>query len=167
MIIRLRADADVEPCGAIMIKTHRLDGYPRYARNANAGFVRSSAEISAWVAIRDDQVVGHVALHRAGGDPVFKLAHAATGLPAEELAVVARLVVDPDVRGGGVGSRLLQHASAEAHRRGLRAALDVVQDAEPAWRFYERQGWRRLGPDHIPITGEVPLDVFVYLSPED
>ena len=107
-----------------------------------------------------------MALHDSAGDPCFALAHQATGLAAEELAVVARLAVDPDHRKLTVGSQLLIQATSAARSAGRRAVLDVVTDSPSAQQFYERAGWTRVGETVIPIPGEADLEVYVYVSPD-
>lgn len=164
VLIRDRRPEDVPACAAILARTHALDGYPRYQQNTLAAFVTSEAELGAWVAVADELVVGHVALHDSAGDPCFALAHQATGLAAEELAVVARLAVDPNHRKLRVGSELLTQAVSAAWSAGRRAVLDVVTDS-PAQRFYERAGWTRVGETVIPIPGVEDLEVYVYVSP--
>jgi len=61
-------------------------------------------------------------------------------------AFVQTLAVDPDHRGSGVGTRLLEALLAEAGRRGqTRVALEVRADNEAAQRLYARHGFRRTG----------------------
>ncbi|HEY4378480.1 MAG TPA: GNAT family N-acetyltransferase, partial [Acidimicrobiales bacterium] len=109
-------------------------------------------------------VVGHIALHRATGDPLTPLAREASGLDEEGLGVIARVFVTAAARRTGIAVALLEVAVAEAHRRGLRPALDVGVDLAPAIALYERLGWQRIGLVHFDL-GEAVFDGWVYLGP--
>jgi GNAT superfamily N-acetyltransferase len=183
VLIRTKLASDDEACVAVMERTHAVDGYPRYWPAKPARFLRAQGETDAWVAVLDrglgagvddepdGRVVGQVALHRAEGEPVLALAQQATGLPAERLAVLARLLVHPDVRGRGVGRALVRTATARAQATGRRAVLDVLQSTTGPARLYESEGWTRLGPTTLDLSGfgygdVPPLQLWVYLSPD-
>ncbi len=170
VLIRTRAAADDDACVAVMALTHAVDGYPRYWPARPAGFLRAHGETDAWVAELDGRVVGQVALHRAGGEPVLELAQARTGLPTEGLAVLARLLVDPQARGRGVGRALVRTATARALETGRRPVLDVLQGTPGPIALYESEGWTRLGPTTLDLSGlgygdVPPLQLWVYLGP--
>lgn len=64
--------------------------------------------------------------------------------------------VAPDAVGGGVGAALLQRMEAEARRRGHAVVhLNATLNAEP---FYERMGYRRLGPARHRVADDVNLE---------
>ena len=174
--IRTRTDADVDACVALMRRTHEADGYPRYWPSRPDRFLRAKQETDALVAVLGEgpahgaRVVGQVALHDATGEPVEELACAATGTGPAGLAVLARLLVDPDVRGQGVGRALVRAAVARAHATGRRPVLDVLKEAPGPIALYESEGWERLGPTTLDLSalgyGDVPpLQLWVYLGP--
>jgi GNAT superfamily N-acetyltransferase len=140
----------------------RLDGY----RLAD---VFSDREVlAAWVAEDAGVVVGHVALHVASAPPVMALAAAATGWPAERLAVVSRLLVAPTVRRRGAGGMLLDHAVAEAHALNRWPVLDVAAELAAAIALYGSRGWMRAGPVTFPYRDGTTVrqaSSFVYLGP--
>lgn len=56
---------------------------------------------------------------------------------------VLAIAVDPTHRGRGIGTQLLEHARAEAYRRGCtRLTLDVASTNTGARKLYERLGMR-------------------------
>jgi GNAT superfamily N-acetyltransferase len=68
------------------------------------------------------------------------------------------LFVDPDHQGRGVGARLLEHAQAEASRRGYaQMTLHTPLLNMRARRFYERAGWMASGETvfHVEIDLEM------------
>jgi ribosomal protein S18 acetylase RimI-like enzyme len=69
--------------------------------------------------------------------------------------------VDVSVRGGGVGTRLLEAFEEEASQRGAeRLALSVYRSNLPAQRLYKKAGWSRLedaGDEHITMTYQKQL----------
>ena len=85
----------------------------------------------SWFAVVDDTVVGVVMLRGTG-----ELEHEdAIRLPGPWLA---GLVVEPEHRGRGIASALIDHVIAEAGRRSIeRLRLVTEHEAE----FYERRGW--------------------------
>ena len=165
MLIRARSDADVPAAVALMRRTHEQDGYPRYWRARPERFLVARHETAAWVAEHEGLLVGHVALHDAAGDPTLDAAQRRTGLPAERLAVVARLLVSPDARRLGVGRALLDAATEHAHAQGRRPVLDVIQVDRGPVSLYERAGWERLEPLTLPVEDHPPLLLWVYLGP--
>jgi GNAT superfamily N-acetyltransferase len=174
VLIRTKVASDDDACVAVMARTHAVDGYPRYWPSKPDRFLRANGETDAWVAVEGDRpdgrVLGQVALHRAEGEPVLALAQEVTGLPADRLAVLARLLVDPGVRGRGVGRALVRTATARARATGRRAVLDVLQSTTGPARLYESEGWTRLGPTSLDLSavgfGDVPpLQLWVYLAP--
>jgi GNAT superfamily N-acetyltransferase len=164
--IRSRRVEDTLACVNLMRLTHEVDGYPRYLPDDLTSFLSDSAELAAWVAESGDNVVGHVALHAGLRDPAAGVAVPASGLRPEQLAVVARLMVNPEVRRRGVAGRLLTAATDYAHRHRLRPVLDVQQVSGPALSLYESLGWTRAGPLTLPVAGHQPLELWVYVGPE-
>lgn len=98
-----------------------------------------------WVADLADRVVGlctaQIVISTAAGGPV---------------AWVEDVVVCPDLRGQGVGRRLMDSVTAWAQRRGL-ARLQLLADRENenALAFYRRLGWQDTRLDCLRLrTGE-------------
>lgn len=112
MLIRVRADADLDDCEKVAQAVHSLDGYPAYLRDMRS-FLVSADALCAWV-IDDDVISGHVALHRRSFEAVMATASTVLGVPREQIGVVARLFVAPEHRGKGFGRALLTTAT---HRR--------------------------------------------------
>ena len=164
--IRPRAPDDLPACSTLLRLTHEVDAYPRYLPDHLASFLINPSELAAWVAELGDDIVGHGALHAGVGEPAAAVAGPAAGLAADQLAVVARLMVHPDARRSGIGRGLLSMATDFAHRHGLRPVLDVQQTSEPALSLYERLGWQRAGPLTLPVSGHEALQLWVYLGPE-
>lgn len=163
--IRSRRATDVPACADLMLRTHRADGYPRYWPHHPRRFLAARQEIGGWVAERGKTLLGHVALHDAVGDPALPAAQRATNLPPSRLAVIARLLVAPEVRGCGLGRRLLAVVLDAADARNRRCVLDVTRDNAPANNLYASAGWTRLERLDLPVRGGPVLDLWVYLGP--
>ena len=93
------------------------------------------------------------------------LAMEVTRLPADGLAVIARLMVAPAVRRTGIGRELLDVGAAEAVALGRVPILDVVTEHVAAVELYERSGWSRAGRIVARFDDGHSLEEFVYLYP--
>ena len=163
MVVRPRTDDDLDALERVAEAVQQLDGYPPYLPTGLRRFVADDA-VAAWVAEVDGQVAGHVALHRRSSRPVMAVATEATGRPAEELGVVARLLVHPDVRRRGAGRGLLSTAAGAGTERGWWPVLDVGVRFAGAIALYERCGWTRAG--RVTVTfSDFTFEEFVYLPP--
>jgi GNAT superfamily N-acetyltransferase len=60
-------------------------------------------------------------------------------------------MVSPHARRSGLGRRLLAVATAEALKRTMLPALDVVTNYTAAIAFYETEGWR-IGQISVPCS---------------
>jgi GNAT superfamily N-acetyltransferase len=168
MSVRARRREDIAACVALMAEVHAADGYPLHWPADPRRWLAPEGLLAAWVAEDEHALTGHVALCGAAGDPAAPLWSAATGLPPERLAAVARLFVAPGVRGRGLGAALLAAACAEAGGRGLRPALEVLDHDRGATALYERAGWRRVASVPAAWAGErggLPL-LHYYVAPE-
>ncbi|MEU4619256.1 GNAT family N-acetyltransferase [Actinoplanes sp. NPDC023801] len=171
--IREKTATDADACLALLMRVHSNDRYPLHLRPDEVpGFYRSAAkggyEAAAWVAERDGEIVGHVALHCPPEDPTLTAAAEATGLPADRLVLLSRLFVAPTLRRSGLGRALVRHATAQAPALGRRAVLDVGRTLDSAVALYESEGWSRVGELHLPLNYLDPpavLDLWVYVSP--
>ncbi len=142
-----------------------IDRYPPRGPIDLGSFLAPPQELAAWVAVHDDVVVGHVALHRTGAPVTVALAARHTHKQPDELAVVARVLVSPTARRRGVGHALLDAAVAEGLGRGLHPILDVASQLRHAVSLYESAGWDRVGEVTIHLDDEPSLDCFVYVAP--
>ena len=165
MLVRPRTPADRAACLALLEVVHELDGYPPWLGPGLGPFLESPDALAAWVAVADGEVVGHVALHASGPHAAIDRACQATGLPADRLGIVARLLVSPSYRRRGVGRSLLMAASAEAGRRGLRPVLDVARQFSGAVALYESCGWTCAGPVTFALDDGSTLESYVYVGP--
>jgi [ribosomal protein S18]-alanine N-acetyltransferase len=86
------------------------------------------------------------------------------GVEPDRIGVVSRLMVSPSLRRSGVGRRLLRTAAAEAVRRGLPPALDVVTSYTAAIALYEHEGWRRIGTIRLVLPDGTSVDEYVYVG---
>ncbi|MBV8463306.1 MAG: GNAT family N-acetyltransferase [Acidimicrobiales bacterium] len=170
MLIRPRRPADTDHLVDLATVIRARDAYPRVLLGELRHFIVSPEALAAFVAVDDETgaaanpLVGHVALHPRSTPPVMALARRATGRPEDQLALIARLMVDPQARRKGVGRRLLEAGSAAASALGRLPVLDVVDEDLAAIALYERCGWTCAGRVTVEFPGMV-LDEFVYVSP--
>ncbi len=144
MSIRIRQDVDFAQCVGVLASVHAADRYPLHWPAEPPAWLTPANLLSAWVADNEGGVFGHVALCSAVGDAAAPIWSAASNLPPEPLAVIAKLFVAPSARGRGAGAALLAHACAEAGLRCLRPALEVLAHDQSAIALYERVGWSRV-----------------------
>ncbi len=165
--IRARRQDEIDTCVALLAAVHVVDGYPTRWPEDPHDWLTPRNLLAAWVAEDEGALLGHVALCTATGDAAAPVWSAASSLPADQLAAVARLFVAPSGRGRGLGAALLAAAGAEAYARGLRPALDVVDHDSAAMALYERAGWQRIAsaPASWALANGERLVLHYYLAP--
>jgi GNAT superfamily N-acetyltransferase len=166
VLVRPRTDADLDECVRLAEVVHDRDGYPVYLATDLRTFLAAPDAVAAWVADDEGRLIGHVALHRQTIPAVMVIASAASDVATDQLGVVARLLVDPEVRHQGAGRLLLEAATGAARSRGLRPILDVCSRFGPAIALYERCGWINVGQVDLGF-GDLKIEELVYLGPAD
>jgi putative acetyltransferase len=75
---------------------------------------------------------------------------------------LSKMAVSPDIRGLGIGRRLLQHAIAQARLIGAESLfLGSNSRLENAVHLYESVGFRHVAPDSIPPMPYTRANVFM------
>ncbi len=134
-VVRARRDDDAERLVELLARTHALDAYP--VRGSLVGWAFLAGDVErAWVAQVDGRVEGHVCVLTGPDGPVL-----------------SRLFVNPDARGTGVGSALLDAVDAWADERGLALRLVVLDQDAAARRLYEQRGWQHVGSEPAAWLG--------------
>lgn len=166
MHIRARRPGDDVRCLDIARDVRAADGYPPRGPIDVEHFLSPPQHLTAWVADVNRMVVGHVALHDTGAPVTMACAARQAGRDPADLAVVARVLVHPEARRGGLGRALVDRAVVDAHRRGRRPVLDVATHFGAAVALYESAGWERAGRVTITVDGEPDLACYVYVGPD-
>lgn len=152
--IRERCDDDLDGMVAVAARVREVDSYPIFLPGGDfVSFLTRPTPIAAWVAIRDDELIGHVALNDTTSQPVMHLVESRA--PMKPAAYVARLLVDPRSRGDGVGGRLLERARRAAIEAVRSPFLDVVDTpaSASAISLYRRAGWDEIGRVSFDLVG--------------
>jgi predicted N-acetyltransferase YhbS len=125
--------------------------FPGTRRDQPRGWIDGPDVLAAYVAERDGEIVGHVALTRVGLDSASGLRwRELTGHPATDLAGVGQLFVRPSFRGRGVGRSLVEAALADIRSRGLVPVLEVVTHDSVPPAYAHGHGWRLRATDRFP-----------------
>ena len=75
---------------------------------------------------------------------------------------LSKMAVAPEIRGQGIGRRLLLHAVAEARRLGAASLfLGSSTKLANAVHLYESVGFRHVAPEHLPHLAYARADVFM------
>jgi GNAT superfamily N-acetyltransferase len=118
--------------------------------------------LDSWVAEVDDQVIGHVSLDRSDEHAGAAFWTAATGLEAEGLGVVSRLMAHPDHRRLHVASRLIDCVLRRCDELSLWPALEVATADFKAIGFYDALGWRLVGTQPADERNQIAVHAYVW-----
>ena len=128
LLVRLHHDFDAQRFIASTPRTEH--GYASYL-----GSQLENPDIVILVAVRDATVLGYTYAGVEGFD------YMSLRGPA---GVVYDIVVDPEVRGQGIGTLLLEATIAALQERGApRIVLSTAERNVPAQRLFDRAGFRR------------------------
>ena len=128
LLVRLHHEFDAQRFIAATPRTEH--GYASYL-----GSQLDNPDIVILVAVRDDTVLGYTYAGVEGFD------YMSLRGPA---GIVYDIVVDPEVRGQGIGTLLLDATIAALQERGApRVVLSTAEQNEPAQRLFARAGFRR------------------------
>jgi ribosomal protein S18 acetylase RimI-like enzyme len=155
----------MDECVRIAAAVQQTDGYPGRPPLDLRAFLDATDALSAWVAECDGGIAGHVAVHRESLPVVMATAAAHLNLEPNELAVVARLIVDPAMRRLGIGRALLEAGAGAARQRGLYPVLDVATHYAAAIALYDSCGWRNAGEVTMVFGDGAELQSYVYVAP--
>jgi putative acetyltransferase len=122
----IRAQVPEDTTALLDVIGRAFAGHPEVVALEDALAPRSDSV--GYVAVVDQQVVGHVRLTRGWIDAEMRLV---------EVLVLSPLSVAPKHQNRGIGRALVAHAVAEAELRGVPA---VFLEGDPT--YYARLGWR-------------------------
>lgn len=167
--VRERTEADLPVCAATLMAVHAVDGYPVEGvpdlATAQA-WLCPDGLVQAWVAELDGQVVGHALIGAPGpGDAAATMWLTDHPEDLGRIAVGGRLFVHPDGRGHGAARRLMEIATADTARRGLRVALDVMAKDTVAIALYDKLGLQRIGATEHDDGHSNLVPALCYISP--
>ena len=163
MQLRERTAEDLPALAAVAARVRTNDGYPAFLpRDDYTTFLTRPAPLRAWVVQIGDAIAGHVAITAETSVPVMQLIRD-RGVVGD-LAVVARLLVDPDHRRKGLGSLLLDRAEREAVASGRVPVLDVVSSSAAAIALYRRAGWRDIGRTSFTFPDGSSIEETVFVA---
>jgi GNAT superfamily N-acetyltransferase len=140
MIVRQRTSDDMPACIAVLRDVHVADAFPLTWPKDPAAWLTPAGFLAAWVALRDERIVGHMALAEEDEN----------GRPEAELK---RLFVAPAARGTGVARALIDVALRECERLGRIPMLQVRDGERNAIALYERTGWERVDSYRLTWPG--------------
>jgi ribosomal protein S18 acetylase RimI-like enzyme len=163
--IRLRTDADVPECAALLREVYALDAYPVEGVDDAEGWMYPVGMMAAWVAGEPGKVLGHAAVCEPNGDAAVSMLVARTGVAESDIAVLARLFVGPNARGRGVGRFLADAALAYTVDKRLRAVFDVMEKDRSAISMYERMGCVLLGRTSHHVADGRTIPALCYAAP--
>ncbi|EKA62379.1 acetyltransferase [Janibacter hoylei PVAS-1] len=143
--------ADYEELADVLVAVNKRDGYPVEGVDSPLAWLDLPDAIGQWTALLDGRPRGHAALLQPKStDEVVGLVVDKQGVSMTQLAVLARLFVDPRVRGQGIGEALLKAAEDSARSLGLTLVLEVLAKDKSAMNLYLRNGWKVIGEsDHV------------------
>ena len=165
--VRRRDAADVPVLVDVLAAQREASRYPlRWPLPFPAeDFVVRDVDLAAWTAVLDGRPVGHAAAQRAADELVLPLWEGGHGRPADRLGVLGSLVLDPAVRGRGLGRLLHDTVVGWLREQDLGPCLDVVPIHATAQAMYAAAGWREVGkarprwlPDGEPDVLAMVLD---------
>lgn len=162
--VRPRQQGDLEDLADILVRVHARDGYPVEGVADPVAWLSAPRQIAAWTALVDGRPVGQTVLTKASDtDGVAQIWHDHSGGNVEDLAIPARLFIDPVARSKGAASRLLQEIRTYARHLDLALAFDVMLKDSAAIRLYEALGCTKIGTlDHVHGSGQVePAAVYI------
>ncbi|MHB8631609.1 MAG: GNAT family N-acetyltransferase [Candidatus Limnocylindria bacterium] len=140
--------ADIEPARPDEAEAIAALLRDAYADHAAAGLNFSAATATA-AQVRERIANGQVYVARQDGRVLGTYNLRTKNDPLGEAGYVNSLAIDPALRRTGLGRLLLEHAEAEALRRGLgRMRLDTALPLTDLVGWYERRGYRAVGATH-------------------
>jgi len=146
--VRRRRPRDLGTCTRLLNRAFFEGLFPGTRPPDPRAWLEGPDVLDAWVAERDGDVVGHVALLRPCTDVVRW--REITGHLVDDVAVVGMLFVRPRYRGRGIGTAMVQAAADEARARGLVAVNEVVGPAPLPHVHPPGDGWRLRASDRRP-----------------
>ncbi|WP_433620197.1 GNAT family N-acetyltransferase [Paenibacillus cellulositrophicus] len=105
----------------------------------------TEADIAFYRRIVDEQALKHVEVWVEKDDSGVPL-----GFIGLDGSMVEMLFVDPDRHGQGIGTRLLRYAE---QLKGSRLRVDVNEQNDGAYAFYQRYGFVRTGRSELDGSG--------------
>lgn len=167
LIVRRRRGSDLAALADVLVRVHARDGYPVEGVDDPESWIAPPAELAAWTAVYGAEAIGHVALADARDtDDAAVLWQRTTGGEVGQLAILARLFVDPDHRNVGAGYLLMGAARRFADEHHLAIAFDVMLKDRDAIRLYEKLGYQRLGAIVHEHSGGKAEEAAVYYLPD-
>lgn len=149
----------LEVCQRFGLGTHvRAFGFDERFHNADGG-----AEVyAAWLRQKALSLPGCL-VHVWRGDEIIGQIEMGTVPSDPSIGYVNLLYLIPERRGQGLGTLLEAYAWCFLSGLGCHSLrLSANPDNQPAWRFYQRGGWRDLGPQ-----GDVPDVHLLHKHPDD
>lgn len=177
--VRQREDSDIPRLHDILTAVFEKTGYPVDGPSSFDLFLNPPADhllyaITAVLTPTDQDadvehlIAGHAMIMSpsAGAlNPASKV-HLEHGGTMENHAVLSRFFVNPAVQARGIGSKMLEEATAWGRREGKRLVLVVLEKDESAIKLYDRAGWVRVGEYVFTSKWGTGYRALAYLGPQ-
>ncbi|WP_161992496.1 GNAT family N-acetyltransferase [Pseudonocardia sp. EV170527-09] len=165
--VRERQDGDLPALARVLKRVHAHDGYPVEGIADPWAWLAHPHEIRSWTAVVDDVPVGQVTLTEAQPDDDAARAwmeHA--GGHVTDLAVMARLFLDPGHRGAGLAGFLILALRHHAQLIGRTVVFDVMAKDTAAVQFYDHSGAARITEVTHRFGDGLTEPALVYVFPD-